>query len=374
MPSGQTPETEPARRRETAHGPENCWSVHMTFARRIAPALLLIVLAPLVAEFLLGDFTVSSLPLLLVLGWQYGGGALLIREVARHTRRGWPTIVLLAIAYALIEEGFTTQSLFNPNYVGKHLLEFGYIPTLGTSLNWCVYVVGIHVVWSIGTPILIAEGVVANRRATPWLHRTGLALTSAAFILGCALTTFFTLMSDPFVAAPAQLVVTGMLVIALVTAAFVIRKDFPRPRLEVQAPAPWIAGCCALVLASAFVSIPRLPAPPTPAWLSLVALLACVVVASLLIVRWSAAAAWGPIHYLALATATVLTYGWRSLAAFGAGSTNLGAPVDGVDIVGQCVLIVAILGLIGWGVRRNLAEQREASAPTAGYPHRVSAT
>lgn len=109
------------------------------------------------------------------------------------------------------------------------------------------------------------------------------------------------------------------------------------------------------------------------AWLSLVALLACVLIASLVIIRWSAASGWSPMHYLALATATVLTYGWRSMAAFIGGSTNLGTPVDGVDIVGQCVLIVAMLGLIGWGVQRSLAEQRDASAPRAGFPHHVSA-
>ena len=201
--------------------------IDMMLLRRIAPALLLIVLAPLIAEFLLGDFTVRSLPLIFVLGWQYGGGALLIREVSRRLRRGWPTMLLLALAYGLIEEGFTTQSLFNPNYAGQRLLDYGFLPALGTSLNWCVYVLGLHVVWSIGTPILIAEGVSADRRETPWLHRPGLAVTAVAFVLGCALTTFFTLISDPFVASLPQLIVTGGLVIAAVAAACVVKPDFP---------------------------------------------------------------------------------------------------------------------------------------------------
>lgn len=261
MRSGPRSEEKPPDRRSSAREPEHCGPADVTLARRIAPALLLVVIAPLVAEFLLGDFTVRSLPLLLVLGWQYGGGALLIREVARRMRRGWPTIVLLAIAYGLIEEAFTTQSLFNPNYVGKHLLDYGYIPALGTSMNWCVYVVGIHVVRSIGTPILIAEGVAANRRATPWLHRPGLALATGIFVFGCALTTFFTLMSDPFVASPGQLVASGVLVIALVTAAFVVKPDSSRRQLTYQAPVAWVVGCCALVLASTFVTIPRLPYP-----------------------------------------------------------------------------------------------------------------
>src|SRR5581483_10578362 len=88
-------------------------------------ALLLLLLAPLVAEFLLGDFTLRQIGFIVIFIPQYGGGALLVREVARRVGGRWPTIVLLALAYALVEEGFTTQSLFNPNYAGQRLLDFG---------------------------------------------------------------------------------------------------------------------------------------------------------------------------------------------------------------------------------------------------------
>ncbi len=338
--------------------------------RRIAPALLLMLLAPVIAEFLLGDFTVRSLPLILVIGWQYGAGALLIREAARRMRRGWPTILLLAVAYGLIEEGFTTQSLFNPNYVGQRLLDYGFMPVLGTSLNWTVYVLGLHVVWSIGTPILIAEGVSADRRERPWLHRPGLAVTAVAFVLGCGLTTFFTLISDPFVASLPQLIITGVLVIAAVTAAFVIRRDFPGRQPSQLAPAPWVVGCAALVLASVFVAIPDVSSPSIPPWLPLLGLLACPAIAALLIARWSKAPAWAPNHYLALATGSVLTYAWSGLSAFVRGFTKLGVPVSGVEIVGQVVLILAILGLIGLGVHRSRGCSRDASVPVASVePH-----
>src|SRR5262245_65505443 len=52
--------------------------------RRIGPALLLVVLAPIVAEFLLADFTVRDLGLLVALMPLYGCGALLIRELTRR--------------------------------------------------------------------------------------------------------------------------------------------------------------------------------------------------------------------------------------------------------------------------------------------------
>ncbi len=97
--------------------------------KRLAPAIGLFFLAPLVAEFLLGDLPIKMLGTLVILAPMYGGGALLIREFARRTGKGWPTIFVLAFAYAVLEEAFTTQTLFNPNYLhlNLHLLEPGYI-------------------------------------------------------------------------------------------------------------------------------------------------------------------------------------------------------------------------------------------------------
>ena len=86
--------------------------------RSIPAAVTLFFLAPIVAEFLLGDFPATWLPLLIILAPMYGGGALLIRELTRRAGRGWPTILLLGAAYAIIEEAFTTQSLFNTHYLG----------------------------------------------------------------------------------------------------------------------------------------------------------------------------------------------------------------------------------------------------------------
>ena len=43
--------------------------------------------------------------LVLVLGPMYGGGALLIRELTRRTRRGGPTMILLALAFTGFEFG-----------------------------------------------------------------------------------------------------------------------------------------------------------------------------------------------------------------------------------------------------------------------------
>ena len=105
--------------------------------RGIWPALGLVFVAPLVAEFLLGNLPIKLLPALIVLAPMYGGGALLIREVVRRTGRGWPSILLLGMAYGIFEEAYTTQSLFNPNYLKLNLgiADAGVYSFAG---NWCV--------------------------------------------------------------------------------------------------------------------------------------------------------------------------------------------------------------------------------------------
>jgi hypothetical protein len=82
--------------------------------RRYAPVLVLFVLSPLVAEFLFGTTPVSRLGSLLLELPLYGGGAVLIRELARRRGSGWGRIALLGVAYAIILEGFVLQSMFDP--------------------------------------------------------------------------------------------------------------------------------------------------------------------------------------------------------------------------------------------------------------------
>ena len=123
---------------------------------------------------------------------------------------------------------------------------------------------------------------------------------------------------------------------------------------------------------SAFIVIQNLSAPPIPPVVPLLGLLACVDTAGVLIAYWSAALTRGADHYLALATGCVLTYAWSGLSGFVRGPTELGAPVDIVDIVGQLVLILAILGLIAWGVVGSRGIGRASSPLEADVPMSVS--
>ncbi|MCW3846315.1 hypothetical protein OF829_03620 [Sphingomonas sp. LB-2] len=203
--------------------------------RRILPVISLWLLSPLVAEYLLGSMPVSLIGALPVMAAMYGSAALLIREGARRSGGGWVTIALLGIAYGLIEEGFITQSLFNPNYLHLRLLDFGYVPALGTGLPWLVFVVTIHAVWSIAVPIGFAEALFPARREQSWLGPVGVGVFALIFLAGAAVVARFTYQSLPFMASPGQFAGAGLAVAALIAAAFA----WPRFRTEAaERPAP----------------------------------------------------------------------------------------------------------------------------------------
>ena len=149
----------------------------------------------------------------------YGGGALLIRETARRLKLGWPAIVLLGLAYAIVEEALVTQSLFNPNYLGLRLLDYGYISGLGIGAWWTVFVLAIHTIWSTAVPIALVESVSAGDRHAPWLGRVGLVITALLFALGCLMSYTFGKQQDDFAASTGQIVASCVVVLLLVVAA-----------------------------------------------------------------------------------------------------------------------------------------------------------
>jgi hypothetical protein len=187
----------------------------MQTIRRIAPALGLFWLSPLVAEFLLGNLPITQLGVLFALAPLYGGGAVLIREVVRRRGWGYPSMVLLALAYGVFEEGVTTQSLFKPNYAHLRLLDPGYIHALGIGAPWTIFVLSIHTLWSITVPIVLVESV-SHRRRESWLGRVGLSVFGVLFVLGAAATTAFQLSSDPFVASRGRFVGVGVAIMLLI--------------------------------------------------------------------------------------------------------------------------------------------------------------
>lgn len=332
----------------------------MTMLRKIAPALALLIIAPLIAEFLLGDFNVRQIGYIIVFIPVYGAGALLIRELTRRARRGWPTMLLLSLAYALILEGFTNQTLFNPNYAGQRLLDYGFIPALGTSFVFTVYVLTLHVVWSVGSSVALAEALAGTRWRDPWLRLPGGIVTTALTVLGCSATVNFTLRTFHFVATPGQFVAVAILALTAIVAAFVgfrgtrAASETPpagasdhRDNANRRVPSFWLVLAVSLVLSSAFQRwFVYAPTHAVRPGLALTGLLALEVAAVALFAVWGQRVGWGPNHALAASLGAIVTYGWISLRRLVvAGGTSLGVPTTPIDVIGQAGLLLVMLGL-----------------------------
>lgn len=52
----------------------------------------------------------------LVLSLPYGFGALTIREFLIRWKKGWPSLLILGLAYGIFEEGIVVYSVFDPGW------------------------------------------------------------------------------------------------------------------------------------------------------------------------------------------------------------------------------------------------------------------
>jgi hypothetical protein len=306
--------------------------------RRLAPVLALLVLAPWVGEYLLGNVPASLLPALPFLIPLYGGGAVLVREAARRAGRGWPAILLLATAYGVVEAGLVDKSLFNPGF--EALDQTGVTPVLGISAyHASAFVLG-HTIWSICVPIALVElWTPAARRTSPWLGRRGLVVIAGLYLLGCWIIFRDLLDRERFLASAGQLLAAVVVAAALIGAAFVVRPRPDRPAAG-WVPGPRLLGVLSFVAASAFFARPE-------TWAGVAVGAALVVAAAVAVARWSGRPGWTPHHLLALAAGALLTYAWGGFVL-----TALYGPDDPVRWAGNAVFALLAVGLVAASARR----------------------
>ena len=323
----------------------------------IGPAIGLFFLAPLVAEFLLGNLPIKLLPALVALAPMYGGGALLIRETVRRMGRGWPSILLLALAFGILEEAFTTQSLFNPDYLGMHfgLLKAAYIPALRMGGWWTIFVLNLHMVWSITTPIALVEGMVPEQSKTPWLGRVGLTVTCVLFLFGVTAITRMSYRHDHYMSSTAQFISAGLAVVTLV----IVAVRLPRWAAAQEpggVPNPWVAGLFALAAGSAFLLVQN-----RWGWGAAAAILAIDLVVSGAVWFWSRRAAWDMRHVVAMASGAALAY---------AGHAFIETPVMGSGLaarIGNAIFALGAVVVIWVAGRRSSGAVNEQSAPAEAF-------
>jgi hypothetical protein len=331
--------------------------------RSVPAAVTLFFLAPLVAEFLLGDFPATWLPLLIVLAPMYGGGAILIRELTRRSGRGWPTILLLGVAYAILEEAFTTQTLFNPDIFGMHmhLLSHGWIPSLGIGAWWTLFMLNVHPFWSIGVSIALAEGLYPSPAGpaqlaarAPWLGNVGLSVAAALFAVGVVYNTWYTLHHDPFRASHLQLLVSALFVVVFAVAAFLIPVPAPS-RNPSPVPSPWITGAAAFLLGAAVFLAPIWWNWGAVAWILAVDLVFLVGLG-----LFSQCSGWTALHTLSIGAGGALVYGAHAFM-----SKPVVPSPQGVVLASHVIFLVLALAVVALAVRRTRSAVLEGTLQAA---------
>ena len=277
--------------------------VRRSFFRRLAPAMVLFVLAPICGEYLLGNLKFSEMLYVPFIAPLYGGGALLIRECTRRAGRGYPTMLILGIAYACIEEGLVDQMFFNPLYFpGQEQLMTTVIPLLGIDAWLTIIVIAMHAVWSTCIPIILVEAIFAAHGTTPWLRLPGFVGVAVLFIGGAVWLGQNVAQANGFVASAPQLLGTAIVIVTLSSAAFTLR-DRARAPVRQGVPNPWMTGGLAFITSSLFMLTEVLPG-----WTRVGACIFIAAAGFIVIFRWAQRSTWNALHTLSLAGGALLTY------------------------------------------------------------------
>ena len=214
---------------------------------RKRPVLCLLVLAPLV-EYLTGSSRLSDIianpPLFFIFLFQnlafYGPGVLLIREAKIRWRKGWASVILLGMAYGVLEEGVGTGVLFNPA-----TMNFGgtgnYSHWLGVNwINVAILVPIVHPLFSITLPILLADLALPETHGKSLLSNRAARLTFIVFGIDVIATSFFVATFLAHFFAGPQLIVGCFVAIAIfVLAARRVPTDLFKAQKRIPSAKPF---------------------------------------------------------------------------------------------------------------------------------------
>jgi len=294
----------------------------------------------------------------------YCGAALLIREVVRRLGRGWVTILLLAIAYAIVEECVILQTSLTPQFFPAGTESFGW--AFGVQWSYFVAMLGYESVYAIVLPIALTEILFPARRNTPWLSQRGLAITAVIFVLASVGVWWLwshvgvERYSGSVTISPLNVILGVVAVAALVGGTLALRNvrmaaGDVRP-VHLRAWWPWVLGLIAFLLGLFWwllVIFAYLPADTAPGASLLIPIIFGVVwsLLTFVTVRWlSGAAGWQDRHRLALIVGA-------SVASMLAGTLVVLAG-EPIDILGKLVLdLVAIVlfAVLAWRLRAHRA-------------------
>lgn len=308
--------------------------------QKFLPIAGILLGAPICAEYLQAYMSVDFVSLLgglLFFAPLYGGAALLIREAAVRTERGWVGILLLAGAFGILMPGVIDLAMYGEQRSDIPYWSDSRLPTLIPALGFSAYpmtawVLG-HVVMSIGTPLAVLDGLAPSVRSKPLLRWWGILLLVILFVITAWLVHLDGRKMYNYVPSPVQ-----VLSVSAVAALLVLIAFSPMGRPLRSRPRRWVPGWN-LTFVVGFIGLAIFGLGP-PSWVGLALMYVVILTVSASVLWFAYSPAWG------LAQTTGLACG--ALVA----QTLMGylAPVpEGMDPVFkytiQSVFLVLALGI-----------------------------
>jgi hypothetical protein len=317
-------------------------------------ALVLVVLTPVIAELAFGSTPLELAWLILLWLPIYGAGILLVRELVRRAGRGWPSIVVLGIAYELVEDGIGLQALSSPHLYGA--ADWG-ARILGLNVPYWEANVIYHVIFSALVPILLTDLLFPAHRRAPYLKNPGLVVTALVAVLGVAVLRVTVPPSqDPGYTAPLPVTVGCLLAVCLL--AIIALRVLPArtvaasttdrlPPIGALATLGLIGVILVLGLTFPFGGADQ-PAFTQGWWVLVPMAVAAALAASAYVAirRWSRSAFWTDLQALALAAGALVAH---TLAGVLAAAT----PFERIGLLFIAVLTVGLLLLLGRQIQRR---------------------
>jgi hypothetical protein len=187
-------------------------------------AWTLVFLTPLIAELTFGSTPTRFAYLILLWLPIYGAGILLIRELVARTGRGWPSIILLGLAYELAEDGLGLQALTSPHLY--HAADWA-PQILGFNVAYWVLNIIYHIVFSAVIPIFITNLLFPAFKDKPYLKKGGLVWTAIFAVIGVGLLRISVPPSqDPGYNEPLALIIGY--VVAIIAIGVIALRALPR--------------------------------------------------------------------------------------------------------------------------------------------------
>jgi hypothetical protein len=153
-----------------------------------APAITLMLMAPLLTEVLPGATRFSSIFVLPIEMCVWGIGALFIRDALRRWKLGWTSMILMGIALAIAEECLIQQTSLASLVI--RLKGQTYARAFGINYVYFLWALIYEPVFVVVLSISVVELIYPSRKQIPWISKSGLFVLLPLLLIGSLLAWF----------------------------------------------------------------------------------------------------------------------------------------------------------------------------------------